>query len=224
MLEINDPGNVIPDVTTASKDCIACDRLQDVKLFNRDSSYKDGRRDMCISCQSSKKMSMVEHTHRLKELNYDSEAVRKQRWGKDQLDYIDPLPRWGRPMQHGELIARIKKITNKLYFTDGGIVGDIAVYRIYGRPVIGDPPRSFEYLMYISKGEMPEFSILEFDARTDAPVREQLRGWRTILLRLIKHKVITQTECDAEFGDARGLASRQWHKQLYCFRNGKNVD
>jgi hypothetical protein len=128
-------------------------------------------------------------------------------------------------MHSSEFLYRLRTLigTNKLFFTDGNFLGDIAVYQVSGvpRPDFDGVPPTFKYMWYIPIGWMPEFSVYEFDERW-IPVREPIRGWRTPLLRLIKNGLLTESEVDWEFGPALGEASTVYKRDLYKYRNRSN--
>lgn len=216
-----------------TKTCISCGKDEDIRIFRRDSSYRDGHRDQCSVCENSPKLSADEHVYRLKEMNYGSEALRAQRWGKQQLDFEDEEARWGRVMHHSELLRRLRRICPNLYVRDGRIPNEIGLYKILGESFAKedetyyarfdqDKP-SFQYIGYLALGTMPEFSQIEFN-EMDVPVKEKRRGWRTVLLKLIKAGVVTEESVKQEFGDARGIAAKQFHRQLFIQRNGHDLN
>jgi hypothetical protein len=224
MHDLNDPANVLSREVVEScdhlgKECISCHKVLAYNFFKRDASFRDGRRDQCQGCEAAPRLSTAEHTARLREMNYYSHAVKKQRWDH-QEEYQNTFARFGTPMHHSDLLRRIKKLVPSLYVVDGRIVGDLALYRTYDQPQPDLEGRTFRYLFYIPTGLLPEFSIYEFDER-DIPVRETLRGWRTVLLRLIKSGLLTEAASDLEFGKATGEASTVWYRQLFEYRNRK---
>jgi hypothetical protein len=164
-------------------------------------------------------MSTAEHTARLRELNYYSEAVKAQRW-QNQEEYENTVARIGKAMHHADLLSKVRRLVPCLYLTDGRIEGDIAIYQTYPCPQPELNGRSFRYLFYCPTGLLPEFSQYEFDHR-DVPIKETKRGWRTILLRLIKSNLLTEEKCDEAFGRAVGPASSVWYRELYKHRNRK---
>lgn len=213
--------NIVESQDLLGKECCCCMRILAYHFFRRDSSYRDGFRDRCQMCESSPRMSTVEHTARLREMNLSSHAVRKQRW-KHQLDYMDDAARVGKQMNSSEFLLRLSKLigTDRLYIRDGNYLNDVAVFLVAGKKRSDWDSKSFKYLWYIPLGLMPEFSIYEFDNRA-VPLRERKRGWRTPLLRLIKSKLITEDQSNREFGEALGPASTVWNRELFKFRNGK---
>ena len=210
---------VVESPELLGKECIGCFRVLEYGFFKRDASYKDGRRDLCLSCENSPRLSTDEHTHRVREMNDSSEAVKRQRF-EHQEEYRNDIARIGRPMHHADLIAKLRKLVPDLYITEGNIKDELAVFRTYGQPQPRLEGRTFEYLFYMPTGLMPEFSIYEFNDR-DIPTRETMRGWRTVLLRLIKSKLLTEDQCDREFGRASGPAASVYLRHLYNFRNSK---
>jgi len=224
MHNLNDPSsildrNVVESPDLLGKECLTCGKILAYSFFRKDHSYRDGRRDQCTACESAPRLSTAEHTARLKEMNYYSHAVKKQRW-ENQEDYENTVARLGTPMSHSDLIYKIRKHVHNLYIMEGRIIGDLAVFQTYPCPQPDLEGRDFRYLFYIPTGQLPEFSQYEFDAR-DVPIRESTRGWRTVLLRLIKLGLLSEETCDREFGRAVGIASTVWYRQLYGFRNRK---
>lgn len=198
------------------KECLSCGRVRPYGQFRRDSSYREGVRDQCYECETSPRLSTEEHTYRLSEMNYS--AARSQRWGKEQLDFIDEKARKGRYRHHSEIIRFLQNNVRDLYFMPGNFLGDISIFRTYGRPQPKLDGRTFEYLFYIPEGYLPEHSLIEFDHR-DVPIREKERGWRTPLLRFIKLGLLTEQQVEDEFGGAYGPGAVNWHRQLYQHRN-----
>ena len=226
MHSVSDEINVVDRRVVESpellgKECIGCLRVLAYGFYKRDASYRDGHRDLCLSCESAPRLSTDEHTHRLREMNESSEAVRRQQW-EHQEDYQNDAARIGRPMHHSDLIAKLTRLVPSLYITEGNIKGDLAVFRVYPQPQPRLEGRSFEYLFYMPIGLMPEFSIYEFNER-NIPVREKMRGWRTVLLRLIKSKLLTEDQCHEAFGRAEGPGAIVYLRKLYEFRNQKEL-
>lgn len=207
------------------KQCVTCLAIKPHKQFRADSSYREGVRDRCETCEASPRLSTVEHTLRLRESNYYRQETRSQR-GTHVLDFVDEAPRWGRMMHafgSDGFLRRLEDLVGpsgyRLIWTEGAVVGDLAIYRMQ-RPY-QDP----EYLgLYIPFNyTMPEFGIMEFDSR-DVPVREKFRGWRTILLRLIKAGFFTEEACERVFGEPSTEASTRWRREMFIMRNGYDPD
>jgi hypothetical protein len=203
------------------KECCSCFNVKPFGQFRTDSSFREGVRDQCYECESTPRLSTIEHTHRLRENTYSSEAVRAQRWGKDQLDCIDEEARQGRYRYSSEIYGFLKDEIPSLYFTDGNFIGDVSIYRTYGCPQPQLEGRTFQYLFYMPLGWMREYSIYEFDHR-DVPVREKERGWRTVLLRFIKTRLLSESRVNNTFGEPYGPGSIHYQRQLWRWRNNKS--
>ena len=85
MHDVDDPQNqidrqVVESPEMLGKECGSCAKILAYKYFNRDTSYSDGHRPQCAQCESAPRLSLDEHTARLREQNLSSHAVRKQRW------------------------------------------------------------------------------------------------------------------------------------------------
>lgn len=206
------------NLSVYDKQCATCLNIKPFNQFRRDASYREGVRDQCLSCESEPRLSTEEHTARLWEKSYYDHRVKSQRWSH-QEDYMDDRPRWGHPMHHSELLYKLRNLLpTELFIIDGNIVGDLAVYQVFGQPQPELNGLTFKYLWYIPTGFMPEFSLYEFDER-DVPIKERQRGWRTPLLRLIKSGLLTERQVDKEFGPAEGMGSIVYRRQLYIYRN-----
>lgn len=227
MHNISDPKNFIDKELAESpmllgKECLTCRRALRYFNFRSDSSNRDGRRDRCIDCEDTPALSTSEHIDRLNELNFSSEAVKKQRWSH-QGEYMNDEARMGHWMDGNEFLRRLNWISKDLITVPGNFKGDLSMYKIYGRPQPDLDNKTYKYLMYIPIDyTMPEASLIEFDNML-IPVREKKRGWRTPLLRLIKSKTITEQDCEWAFGKPTPGADSVWNRELYQWRNGIKI-
>lgn len=199
------------------RECLGCRCDLDWIHFRRDASVRDGYAALCYNCESQPRMSTVEHTARLRELNFNSEAVKRQRW-EYQEELRNGDARTGRPMDYTAFIGVLQKLIPRLYLTEGRIDGSLAVFLTYPGPQARLNGRDFEYLWHIPKIVMPEYSKYKFN-RDDVPVKEEVRGWRTPLLRCIKRGLLSEATCDKVFGKALGEASSRWYRTLEAYRN-----
>ena len=201
------------------RECGGCHCLLDWIHYRRDSSMKDGRAALCFDCEAAPRLSTKEHTFRLYEQNYNSEAVKKQRW-EDQDELRNDEARIGRPMLHSDFLTVVKRLVPSLYITEGRIIGDLAVYQTAPGPQKAWDDRDFRYLFYVPTGVLPEFSQYQFSQDGfDIPIRESRRGWRTVLLRLIKSRLLDEQTCNQVFGrPAECEASNRWYKQLQAHK------
>lgn len=204
------------------KECSSCMRAFHYNMFRVDTSMKDGRVHQCQSCEASPRLSTAEHVDRLRKLNNNSEAVKAQRW-EDQEYFKNYPARIGNKMHHVEFFDKLKRITgDKIYYEQGAFESDLAIFRMYGTPQPHLDGRQFEYLFYATKGVMPEYDLLEFDEVRDVPKKPLMRGWRTLLLSLIRRGEITETDAHRVFGKPDGAGSYIYQRDLYRWRNRRN--
>ena len=137
-------------------------------------------------------------------------AVRKYRF-THQEDYVDWVP--GRILWLGDFLSMLQQIRPDAFYAEYAIQGRRGIgFIINGKP---------EYSgVSIGNGNCPEWSQLRVDAR-GLPLSEKYRGWRTVLLALIKRDIITVEQCDAVFGKPTGPRSRPWYRTLFSIRNGR---
>ena len=197
------------------QECLGCRRLLTWKFFDRNSSYKTGYEPMCPKCRATPVMSIEEHTARLQEMNYNSEGTRRQRH-RDQDEMRGDRP--GRPMDCSLFLQKLHHVCPNLFVTQGGVVGDLALYVTSEVARTEWNGQSFRYLGFVTLGVMPEYSKYEFDSR-DILLRESERGWRSVLLRFIQNKILTEEQCNNEFGHPSGGMNSLWYKNLHRFRN-----
>jgi hypothetical protein len=207
------------NTSTIWKQCVTCRNVKDPKRFKADTSYKDGRSPQCDDCAAVPRLSLEEHTARLWEQNYYSEATRAQRW-PHLLDYVNEEARLsGKWKYYSTFVRELREaVPGKLFFQDGALANHLAVFRIYDQPQPQLEGRTFKYLWGLRTTWMPEYSIFVFTDR-DVPVKEKERGWRTPLMRLITTGLLSEARCDKIFGEARGAASVVYRRTLYGWRN-----
>jgi hypothetical protein len=223
MHDIHDERNIVASDNIEHKICHVCARDLSLICFPKDTSYRDSRRNICDQCTNAPRLSTEEHTLRLRELNSQSEAVKKQKFAHQKEYENEDARRSGRWMHYSDFIYHLRKLIgqDKLYIIDGNIEGELALYKVFGCPQ--KEGKTFEYLFFMPTGYLPEYSIWEFK-EFNIPVRETNRGWRTILLRLIRSKLVTERETEIIFGKAEGKASVMYRRELFKFRNGYDPD
>lgn len=210
-----------PDVV--GQECSGCYRILLWKFFDHDSSYKTGYKPTCIDCLSKPRLSMEEHVSKMSAENYNSEAVRKQRH-EDQEEFRKAEARWGRTMLPSDFLVKLHRLVPNLYVTPGGVRGDVSLYLTAGGPRADWGGNAFKYMGYFEFDTMPEHSIFEFDEDKDVLVRATSMGWRSVLLRFIKSGILTEEQCQKEFGPPSTGNSNVWFKQLQRHRGEKRVE
>ena len=220
MHNLYDPNNSVnPDHVLSSelnsRECCCCFRILDLKHFRADHTNRDGRAERCVECERTPWLSIEENTAMLREKNYNSEALKKQRppW----LDSMKcDIGRIGRVMDATDFLNKLKTLIPNITWRQGAFADDLSVFLVDGRGELG-----YRYLWYVPKGVLPEFSIHEIDDR-DVPIKEKRRGWRTPLLRCILSNMISEQDANRVFGPpSDGLASEVYRKRLYDHRNQK---
>lgn len=124
----------------------------------------------------------------------------------------------GQPLIGAEVQRRLLLLNPTLIFEPSPVPGRICIRRRISDPVLGE---TTSYICAMERGLMPEFSILHFieedyfDAKTRATpegtlaIKKRLkineknpetRGWRTVLVRLIKERLITREGAERLFG------------------------
>ena len=199
------------------KECCSCFRLLRFNFFDKNSSYKDGYSPQCSSCTHQPKLSMSEHISRLREMNYNSEGTKRMRHPDQEHLYEK---REGRPLDCSVFLSKLLHIYPQLYVTQGGIVTDLALYATSGIAKPEWSGRSFRYLGYVTLGTMPEYSEYEFNDR-DVLQRCTQMGWRSVLLRFIEADILTEEQCNREFGYPSGGVNSLWYKKLHNYRKSK---
>lgn len=208
------------DSTLRGQECASCRRLLTYKFFRKDSSLRSGHRPQCVKCEADPAMSMAEHTARLRAMNFNSEGTRRQRHpDQDEMK----KNRTGRVMDASLFLQKLLHVCPNLYVTQGGIVGDLALYVTSGVAKPEWAGLTFKYLGYVTLGIMPEFSKYEFDPLRDVMIRATEMGWRSVLIRFVENNILTEEQCLKEFGHPSGGENSLWYKHLHNHRNSNKI-
>ena len=222
MHNLSDPKNtldrnIIESSELLGRECATCQKILPLNYFKADHTYRDGRYERCTECESTPWLSIDENTSRLREMNYNSEALKRQRPPWIESMKCD-IGRVGRVMDSLAFLNKLKTLVPDLYWLSGNFAGDFSVYLRDSREESG-----LRYLWYVPQGVIPEYSLHEFDDR-DVPIKEKMRGWRTPLLRCILADMITEAQANDTFGPpADGLASQVYRARLWAKRNNTTV-
>lgn len=210
------------DPNLRGQECVGCHRLLVYSFYDKNSAYKSGYDPMCPLCKQAPKLSIKEHASRLQEMNMVSEGTRRQKH-PDQDFLRDKRP--GRPMECSTFLQKLHHVYPELYITPGaitvnGAIADIAMYATSGvkRPEFAG--NDFKYMGYVTLGMMPEYSEYEFSER-DVLLRATQIGWRSALIRFVENNILTEKQCDQEFGPPSGGVNSLWYKKLQQHRSSK---
>lgn len=145
-----------------------------------------------------------------------------------QEDLEDQTRALGPRLQFAEMVAKLKRIVPAMVVKDG-LPGNVALYFPRNRKELEEATLawqndkdtfflSYKYVGGFPKTELQEFSTVDVDNAMLA-TREH-RGWRTVVLTLIKQGVVSYNAVVREFGDV-GSDQRgwRWREQLRPWRN-----
>lgn len=131
----------------------------------------------------------------------------------DQESFENAEKQTGKPLWSHAFIKRVLKLNPDLIVEDSKLVpGCAAFYRMVGKE---KKPTNASF----RKGLIPEFTI--FKPETEFDSVGITYGWRTVLLRLMKARVLSYAQIfsvwgEVHFGDARG---KHWDAYVREFRN-----
>lgn len=124
----------------------------------------------------------------------------------DQDELADATARLGKPMQHSELIKKVVGLTNGKLHAEASIAwpGGYNFYMfVNGEKVCLGAP--FE------QGWMPEYTVVHENERH--VVDSRTVGWREVLMRLMKKRILTEKQVFKAFGTPTPTPSDRWQKQ-----------
>lgn len=134
----------------------------------------------------------------------------------------------GPRLYYTEILRRVRNLNPELQVVRG-MEGSVALYRplrpweIDPEQVDPDRPEWFNRHRYcggMKKDWLPEYAYVLLDS-SNLPTRE-VRGWRSVLIGLIRAGVITESGAAKEFGDPyHDQRSGRWFAQMYEIRNTK---
>ena len=139
-------------------------------------------------------------------------------------DYLttDSSAQLGRPLPRSVIIARLSKLNPNLIFEQ------TRNFPHMGAVYVLDPTANLEDLDQKCRGRRhivgmewtglsPEFTTrkIEYDQWGKPQMKGQVRGWRTILARLIKERLITVPDAERVFSIARGRDSQRWFEEIH---------
>ena len=168
---------------------------------------------------------LLKEANREKQRKAAEGALAKQREavaGKDG-DFLttDASAQLGRPLSRKVLIERLSKMNANLIFEQSKNFPHIgAVYVIDSTANLTDPDERCRGRRHIVgmewTGLSPEFTTrkIAIDQWGKPQMKSQIRGWRTVLSRLIHERLIGVAEAERVFSIARGRASQRWFEEI----------
>jgi|ERR1017187_616584 hypothetical protein len=178
---------------------------------------------------SSKLSAQIDHllleADREKHHKAAAEALAKQHEAVAGTDAgfltTDASVQLGRPLTRSVLIERLSKMNHHLIFEQSKNHPNIgAVYVADPTANLDDPDERCRGRRHIVgmewTGISPEFTTrkVERDIWGNPQMKGQIRGWRTVLSRLIHEKLIGVSEAERVFSISRGRASQRWYEEI----------
>jgi hypothetical protein len=164
-----------------------------------------------------------EEFYRLYEQNVNA---RKEHRFRDQEELH--TKRTGHIYHMSEFLRLLKKALpagyNAWYTDKGGMANTLGLYVSHPigqslNPLCSHEKDQPHYVGFVQVPWMQEFEELHFD-RYNIPLGSKRRGWRTILLKLIESKVLSETQAHEVFGAPLGdVLSRRYLSYLQFLRN-----
>jgi hypothetical protein len=150
-------------------------------------------------------------------------AARKKIQGQAELE--DPNRSAGPRLYYTEILRRLWKLNPDLRVEDGKD-RSVAIYRLKRRdeydweqwhPFAPTKWRwDFEYVTGLEKGWLPEYPHVLLDSSRLAT--REVRGWRSVLIALVKSRAVSYRGVIQEFGDPMNdQRSGRWGEQLQKF-------
>lgn len=146
-----------------------------------------------------------------KEMN--DASVNEYKWATEE-EYADIQARIGRILHHSEFISRLRKIGVRCWFSEHPHLDKLTFLVQRNADVMLKP----EVLCFAQRGYAPEFTVMGFDDH-GVPLAERYRGWRTVLLRLIMSKLVTEERAHKEFGRVERRCGDRYNSVLHGLRN-----
>lgn len=161
-----------------------------------------------------------EEVFRLKEMNTDSR--KESRFpNQDELKQR----RTGKIYHMNDFLRRLRSAgVNAWYGNYCGAAGMLGLYVGHEGWMLSDSCQSHKwgevhYVGFVQVPFMQEYEELYFD-QYDIPLGPRRRGWRTIGLKMIEQKLITEQKFHEVFGQPNtGLVSRRYRQYLSYLRN-----
>ena len=153
-------------------------------------------------------------------------ALAKQRAaveGKDG-DFLttDSTAQLGRPLTRKVVIDRLSKLNPNLVFEQSR--ANPAIGAVYFRDGVSNMDdldhncRGRRHIVGMEwTGISPEFTTkkIECDQWGKPQMKGQIRGWRTVLARLIKERLVSVPDVERVFSIARGRDSQRWFEEIH---------
>jgi hypothetical protein len=184
--------------------------LNDPALLEAIAEYETRVSDAEASSQTKEEYARVKQA--------SDEKAAEYQWVKPS-EYADEPDRVGRIMHSAVFLNKLRQAGVKCWYRKHPHQGKITlIVQVHNQPP--------QVGCWVQEGFMVELSMMRFDSH-GIPLDEKRRGWRTPLLQLILHGVITQEKAEEIFGvPPVTKAYHRYNATLMRFRNagGKLAD
>lgn len=157
----------------------------------------------------------LNETEGLAKIKEENQKLSDQSRIPDQEILEDKKAAVGLTMEPSELINRIQRINPRILVELGGAKNAVAIRCVRKNPETGVDEKAYVTGFYIDH-PLLEFSCVLVDNK-GLPVRE-MRGWRSVLLALVRQKLLTLKQVELMFGKANGQRAILWDKQTQAER------
>ena len=151
----------------------------------------------------------------------------RRAYGQKDIEKVERSE--GPRLYYSILISRLKRLYPEFLVKDG-IPGNVALYRpkttaeiINDGYDLGAPKwhNEHKYVTGFPKEHIPEWGHYQND--TDGHAIREVRGWRSILIALVKQGLVTYQAVKVEFPDPiHDQRSKYWFDQLHDYMNKEN--
>lgn len=177
--------------------------------------------------QAREAIEFTRHTHHAAEAAHLQRETAPLQPDAAGMDVTNAGERMGRPMSGWTLQQKLSKIRPFLVFERSN--RDPSKTGIYLNSPNRDPSLHRGHLMFVmgmESGVMPEFSIIEAEAhevpdpeavggaRLEMGMSREIRGWRSVLARLLKHGILSAHDVEKNFQISMGRDSERWQQLL----------
>lgn len=192
-----------------AKTCERCRRVLRFGVFDKDSSSRDGYKNVCPRCINTPRLSAQENYDKYREDNFNSEAVSAQR--RPDEDFYMDRDSVGKALYHNDFLHKLKSLLGtKLITAPAHFLNELSLYIEDSRE-----ESKCRYIGFIETGLIQEFSSYEYNEYA-VPIKETRRGYRGLLMKLIQGKYVTEEQIKKTFG---ACDEKIWCRTLQAFRN-----
>ncbi len=178
-----------------------------------------------VTSQIRQRRMVQERTRHLSNLELAEQAERDSVTvaPDGDIDTTNGAAQVGRSMTSDQVKKRLLKCNGNFWFEiSAADSSKIGIYVIENRPdTLGIMQKDKRFVVGMQNGWMPEFSIRHFKEKqvpagdnvnweTKKEFARETRGWRTVLARLLKERLITAPQIEAYFKVSQGRSSQMW--------------